>query len=219
MTDHLRLFLLNTVLFPRMELPLHVFEERYKQLVSESLSDDEPFGVLLIEDGSEVGDLAALAVRVGCTARIENVAPIEGGRLMIATRGERRFRIQELHDDRPYQSATVEFPVDEVGDIPDSLLDRAATGLQQISKLQAMVEGTFQRTVAVPPQPGGLADRIAVAAAGLVEATELQPILEAFELRHRLEIAVDLLDRVVEAHHDQARKSVAQRYGGSERLN
>lgn len=202
-----------------MELPLHVFEERYKQLVSESLADNEPFGVLLIQDGNEVGDPTAQAYRVGCTARIENAAPIEGGRLMIATRGERRFRVQELHDDRPYQSATVEFPVDEVGDIPDSLLDRATTGLQQISKLRAMVEGTFQRPASDPPHPGRLADRIAIAAAGQVEATELQPVLEAFELRQRLEIAVDLLDRVVEAHHEQAREAIAQRYGGRERLN
>jgi hypothetical protein len=219
MTQPLRLFLLNTVLFPGMELPLHVFEERYKQLVSESLADDEPFGVLLIEDGREVGDPTARAVRVGCTARIENAAPIEGGRLMIATRGERRFRIQELHDDRPYQSATVEFPVDEIAAIPDSLLDRATNGLRQISKLRAMVEGTFQQPAAKPLPPGLLADRIATAAAGLVEAVELQPVLEAFDLRKRLEVAVDLLDQVVEAHHEQARDAVAQRYGSAERLN
>ena len=215
----LRLFLLNTVLFPRMELPLHVFEERYKQLVAECLAEDEPFGVVLIREGDEVGDVLAEAHRVGCTTRIENAAPVEGGRLMIATRGERRFRILEVHDDQPYRSATVEYPVDEVSEVPDSLLERAAEGYRQIAKLRAMTDGLFQRSVTIPPAPGVLADRIASAATGMVEATELQRVLEAFDDRARLEAAINLLDRIVEGHHERARLAIAQRYGGVERLN
>jgi hypothetical protein len=215
----LRLFLLNTVLFPRMELPLHVFEERYKQLVAECLAENEPFGVVLIKEGNEVGDPLAQAYRVGCSTRIENATPVEGGRLMILTRGEQRFRILDVHDDRPYRSATVEYPVDELSDVPESLLERAAEGYRQIARLRAMAEGVFQRAVTVPPAPAVLADRVATAAAGMVEPAELQRVLEAFDVRSRLEAAVDLLDQVVEGHHEQARQAIAQRYGGIERLN
>lgn len=215
----LRLFLLNTVLFPRMELPLHVFEERYKQLVAECLAEDEPFGVVLIRDGDEVGDPLAEAHRVGCTARIENAARVEGGRLLIATRGEQRFRILEAHDDQPYRSATVEYPVDELSEVPDSLIERAAEGYRQIAKLRAMTEGVFERSVAIPPTPGALADRIASAAAGMVDTAELQEVLEAFDVRARLEAAANLLVRIVEGHHEQARLAIARRYGSIERLN
>ena len=219
MTSQLRLFLLNTVLFPRMELPLHVFEERYKQLVAECLADNEPFGVLLIEAGNEVGDSLAETARIGCATRIENAAPVEGGRLMILTRGERRFRILETSDESPYRTATVEYPVDEQGDIADSLIERATEGYRQIAKLRAMTEGVFQRSVRIPPRPGDLADQIGSAAAGMVENTERQRILDVFDVRHRLEIAVDLLDPIVEGHHERAQAAIAQRYGGLERLN
>lgn len=219
MNERLRLFLLNTVLFPRMELPLHVFEERYKRLVADCLTANSPFGVILIEAGNEVGDPNAQAYRVGCTTRIENAAPVEGGRLMILTRGEQRFRVLELHDDQPYRSATVEYPVDELREIPDSLLERASEGYRQIARLRAITEGVFQRSFNVPPSPGLLADRIAAAAAGMVEATDLQHVLEAFDVRTRLETAVDLLDAIVEGHHAQAKTAIAERYGGTERLN
>jgi len=219
MTEQLRLFLLNTVLFPRMELPLHVFEERYKRLAAECLAAEEPFGVLLIEQGNEVGDANAQAYRIGCTTRIENAAPVEGGRLMILTRGERRFRVLEFQDDQPYRTATVEYPVDELTEVPPTLRERAAEGYRQIARLRAMTEGGFARSVTIPSSAGVLADRIATAAAGMVEATDLQAILEAFDVHRRLEAAADLLDRVIAGHHQQAKTAIAERYGGMERLN
>lgn len=215
----LRLFLLNTVLFPQMKLPLHVFEERYKQLVADCLAADEVFGVVLIRQGTEIGNQFTESHMVGCTTRIENAEPIGNGRLMIDTRGERRFRIIELHNDAPYQSATVEYPVDEISEVPESLLDRAAEGYRQISKLRAITDGLFQRAPAIPKTPGMLADQIASAAAGMVDTTHLQKVLESFHNRERLEAAVDLLDSIVEAHHETARIAIHKRYGGIERLN
>ena len=51
----LRLFPLNTVLFPGMRMPLHIFEERYRIMIRECIEEDAPFGVLLIKAGAEVG--------------------------------------------------------------------------------------------------------------------------------------------------------------------
>ena len=66
----LRLFPLNTVLFPGAVLNLHVFEPRYKQLVSECLEEGAPFGVSLIREGDEAGDPAVSPYEVGTTAEI-----------------------------------------------------------------------------------------------------------------------------------------------------
>lgn len=215
----LRLFLLHTVLLPGMELPLNVFESRYRRLVSECLEANEPFGVALIREGYEVGDDSAEGHPVGCTARIMNATPSGGGRLMILTRGEQRFRIVEMHRDRPYPSATVEYPVDEPSEVPESLVERAQEGYRQLSRLRTMAEGSFQREVRPPANASTLADRIAASANGIVEPVELQPVLEAFDVHRRLETAVELLTPIVEAAHQRAQLAVARRFGGPERLN
>jgi len=202
-----------------MELPLNVFEARYRRLVSECIESNEPFGVALIRDGYEVGDDRAECYSVGCTARIISATPTGGGRLMISTRGEQRFRILEMLRDQPYPSATVDYPVDQLSDVPESLVERAGEGYRQLSKLRTMAEGSFQREIQPPSNPGALADRIAISADGIVEPARLQPVLEAFDVRRRLETAVELLTPIVEAAHEQAQIAVRRRFGGPERLN
>ena len=100
----LRLFPLNTVLFPNMRLPLHIFEERYKLMIRECIEEDAPFGVVLIQTGEEVGSTAA-PHQVGTTARIIQVEYLDDGRMNIFTMGERRFRIErEETGDTLYRS-------------------------------------------------------------------------------------------------------------------
>jgi len=107
----LPLFPLNTVLFPGMPLPLHIFEERYKVLINDCLRDHAPFGVVLIKLGSEAGAPAEPHL-VGTSTRILSAQRLPEGKLNIETVGEDRFRILELRRDRPYLSATVEnFPM------------------------------------------------------------------------------------------------------------
>ena len=65
----LPLFPLNTVLFPGMVLPLHIFEERYKLMINHCLEEERPFGVLLIREGKEVGS-GAVPYQVGTTTMI-----------------------------------------------------------------------------------------------------------------------------------------------------
>ena len=68
----LSLFPLNVVLFPGMPMPLHIFEERYKAMIGECVDREEPFGIILIKEGQEVGEPAE-PVKVGTTARIVQV--------------------------------------------------------------------------------------------------------------------------------------------------
>ena len=73
MSERLRLFPLGTVLFPGMVLPLHIFEDRYRQMVHELLDSPEPrrFGVIAIRKGRETGiEGVSSLYEVGCTATL-----------------------------------------------------------------------------------------------------------------------------------------------------
>ncbi len=105
----LRLFPLNTVLFPGAVLNLHVFEERYRRLVAECLDASEAFGVVLIRDGQEAGDPDVTPHEVGTTAEISEITPLPAGRYYISTTGGRRFRIERIVSRDPYLTADVEF--------------------------------------------------------------------------------------------------------------
>jgi Lon protease-like protein len=97
----LPLFPLNTVLFPGMVLPLHVFEERYKLLINRCLEEERPFGVLLIRQGKEVGE-RPVPHEVGTTTVIVGLSRLEDGQMNIVTIGSERFRLRSLHHDQPY---------------------------------------------------------------------------------------------------------------------
>jgi Lon protease-like protein len=108
MTFELPLFPLNTVLFPGMPLPLHVFEDRYKEMVQVCLDEKRPFGVVLIQSGVAEGGPVADPYEVGCVAEIAEVQELENGRLLIMAVGTERFRILSLDHRLPYLMGEVE---------------------------------------------------------------------------------------------------------------
>jgi Lon protease-like protein len=98
----LPLFPLQLVLFPRTALPLHIFEERYKQMIAEVQRGKPEFGIVL---AGEKG-----IVNTGCTATIEKVLKkYPDGRMDLVTVGRRRFEIILLNDEKPYLRGAVEF--------------------------------------------------------------------------------------------------------------
>jgi uncharacterized protein len=137
MTDAFPMFPLGSVLLPSMVLPLHVFEDRYRQMVDEVLAAPEPeFGVTLIERGSEVGggDFRSMS---GCVARVIEAGRTEDGRWALVTVGTRRIRVRQWLDDRPYPRALVEdWPdaSDDAGPQPDALA-RTEADLRRVSAL------------------------------------------------------------------------------------
>jgi Lon protease-like protein len=96
----LPLFPLNVVLFPGGTLPLHIFEPRYRAMTRACLDGDRRFGVVLIAEGTEVGE-PAVPHLTGTVARIATANALVDGRFNLVTVGERRFTIQEaeLHGD------------------------------------------------------------------------------------------------------------------------
>lgn len=95
----LSIFPLQAVLFPGGALSLRVFEQRYMSMVKECMKKEQPFGICLIAEGSEVG-APAVPHKVGVTARIAAWDMAQLGVLNIAVRGEGRFRILGQEADR-----------------------------------------------------------------------------------------------------------------------
>src|ERR1700686_3938107 len=125
----LPLFPLQVVLFPRTALPLHIFEERYKQMIADVLRGKPEFGVVL---AGEKG-----IVNTGCTASIEKVVKkYPDGRMDLFTIGRRRFEIILLNDEKSYLRGAVEFFDDEATDpIPPDVRKRVMEAYNDILSL------------------------------------------------------------------------------------
>lgn len=102
------LFPLGLVLLPTEQVPLHIFEPRYRELIEESLEQELPFGVVYAdEDGlRQIGTLATVA---------EVTERFADGRLNILVEGGERFRLLELTEGRAFATGHVE-PVDDQHD-------------------------------------------------------------------------------------------------------
>src|SRR5215831_17251358 len=100
--DRIPLFPLNVVLLPGADLPLHIFEPRYRQMVRDCLDTKSEFGMLLALENGIAG--------TGCTAEILEVArKYPDGRLDILTVGRAPFRVVELFTENPLLEGTVDY--------------------------------------------------------------------------------------------------------------
>lgn len=113
---HLQLFPLQTVLYPHAQLPLHIFEQRYRTMIKLCIEHDVPFGVVQIVQGREVGGRAETE-KIGTVARIVKAKEYPDGRMMIRTRGEGRFKILRSQYDGECMTAVVEPYEDTDGDV------------------------------------------------------------------------------------------------------
>jgi len=113
------LFPLGTVLYPGLVLPLHIFEERYRQLVGDLLAGPEPqeFGVIAIRKGRETGvDGVSALHQIGCAAALRQVARHDDGTFDVVAVGTRRFRLLGLDHSRAYLQGEIEPLAEETGD-------------------------------------------------------------------------------------------------------
>lgn len=126
--DALPLFPLNLVLYPGEQLPLHIFEERYKELTQYCLGHDVPFGIVWKEDDT--------MAEVGTTARIQRVVnEYDDGRMDIAVQGEERFRLLDLRDEKSYYTANVSLLEDEDEPLDLDLKERVITQHMKLLEL------------------------------------------------------------------------------------
>jgi Lon protease-like protein len=184
--NRIPLFPLGLVLLPGMSLPLHIFEERYKLMIAESLEASVPFGIVWF-DGQSIRS-------IGCTARVMHVLHrYEDGRMDILTRGERRFFTEALVEEKPYIEADVRFIEDaeETNDL--EALKEARTLLSKLREAGHLPEaiealdfaGSHQLSFAIP------------ALEGFTHA-ERQRFLEMLSSSERLQKGVEALIQIFE---------------------
>jgi Lon protease-like protein len=128
----LPLFPLQAVLFPGGLLPLHIFEERYKEMMGEVIGEKLEFGVVLAHEKG--------IVNTGCTATVDRVLrQYPDGRMDILTTGRRRFEILLLNEERTFLRGAVEFFDDEDPPraIPADLQQRVIEGYNQIRAIES----------------------------------------------------------------------------------
>ena len=158
----LRLFPLQAmVLFPGMELPLVVFEPRYLQLTQECTDNDEPFGVLLLKEGPEVGPNQTDPFEVGATAHIVRSEDAGGGRLSVLAVGGQRFNVHSFIRGNPYLAAEVEFLDDTDEMVDPSLVDNVRWDAEAFVRQLVAARGGYVRNVNLPTDPAALSYQVA----------------------------------------------------------
>ena len=124
----LPLFPLDVVLLPGTPLPLHIFEPRYKELVSECLDRKKLFGVVRAKEEG--------IAEIGCTAEIITIAKkYPDGRMDIVTEGRERFEVIQVNQERSFLQAEVLYLQDEPGDATAEEIARALKLQGEISNL------------------------------------------------------------------------------------
>jgi Lon protease-like protein len=180
--DELGLFPLGIVLLPTEQLPLHIFEERYKELIGECLEEDGEFGLVYADDDG-VRD-------VGTRARVvEVLTRFEDGRLNILVEGGERFRLTELTDGRSFSTGLVS-PLDDLEDPAD------ATAVDEAMRLFGALREVTGSAVD-PPDPGSRHLSFALAAKVELPTEAKLSLLGETSERLRLEQVQELLASAV----------------------
>ena len=155
----LPLFPLQIVVFPGEEVPLHIFEPRYRQLVRDMNDSGEPFGIALLRRGAQAEETH----EIGCTVRIEQTEPFPDGRFNVMCRGEQRFRIIQRLDAAPYWIAEVEFlddPNDSDSDDAYAACTETAELYRQHLRMALALQNSWQRRFRLPARPIRLINHI-----------------------------------------------------------
>jgi uncharacterized protein len=177
----------GAMLFPRMQLPLHIFEPRYRAMIKESLARDRRVGMI---QPKGTGENAAL-FDIGCIGKIANVEALDDGRYNVVLEGVARFRVvRELEVTTPFRQIEAELFADEDVHQVLGLANRAA--LERESRRFADAQGYAVDWEAVSRlDDESLVNGIAQVAP--FDNAAKQALLEASELGDRAELIIQLM--------------------------
>ena len=188
------LFPLNTVVFPGVSLPLHVFEDRYRALVHHLLTISDKsmrlFGIVAIREGYEVGEPHQSIVqslhRVGCIVQMTAVAPDEGGRFDIEVVGRQRLRLHDVDTSGSYLVGDVEVLAERTPKGNDAAHEaaRSLATFEEYRRRLSEMRGDDVLNGDLPRDPEYLS--YSLAATCLLTLQERQSLLEADSSRDRL---------------------------------
>ena len=196
------LFPLPIVLLPTEEVPLHIFEDRYQELIGECVEDDREFGLVYADDDG--------IREVGTRARVTKIlARFEDGRMNILVEGRERFRLLELTSARSFQTGEVAALSDEDDPAEARSIERA---VQLFGRLRELTGSDVE----IPPSDS---QQLSYALAARVELAPdvKQELLQEVSERARLERVCELLVGAAATVERQGRPRVSRHAGGTMR--
>jgi len=199
-TRELPIFPLSLVLFPGALLPLHIFEERYKQMIKDCLASDKLFGITYSAEG-ESGNPPI--DRIGAMAQIMAVVPLDGGRMNILTVGTTRYQVIRYIETEAYLKAEVQLIQDQNDDYNTTVL------MEEVKKLYTRAASALKALNDEQTLPSNLPDSpedfsFAVAAVIQLPLEKKQPLLEMRSSGLRLTRLRQHLSSIIEDYEYRA---------------
>lgn len=184
------------MLYPGVTMPLHIFEDRYRSLISTLTSEmaaaDRAFGIVAIREGFEVGARGVHSVhRVGCEARLQSVDALDDGGYDVEVVGGRRLRIDALDPSGEYIVADVEWLEDSDGHDAATVAAHAYATFDRYRDELAALRGNEVLTGELPQKPTALS--YALAATCLLTLEQRQNLLEIDDAATRLRSLIALM--------------------------
>ena len=182
----------NAVLFPNVFMPLHIFEPRYRAMVTDALADDRIIGMVLLKPGHESEYEGRPPVfAIGCAGLITHSEALPDGRFNIVLRGIEKFRVTGEDESRIYRIAHID-PISEVVREGDRAVLR-----EQRHRLEALLAVAIERSGSEPRFPATVADEDLVNALAqylALDALERQALLERDGVLARCQALIELLE-------------------------
>jgi Lon protease-like protein len=185
--NDLAIFPLATVLFPGAILPLHIFEDRYKQMMQYAVENEKLFGLSYRSDAEIGRETLPEPGSVGCLAKIHVVMPLDEGQLNLISSGVIRYRILELNQILPFLLARVETftddpePDGDASELMDEIADTCKEFLDAAQMLDETMPGINQD---LPEDPEAFS--LLVSSALPIENDAKQALLEMTSTKLRL---------------------------------
>jgi Lon protease-like protein len=193
-------------LFPGVPLPLHIFEERYRQMLTDIRVSNNFFGLSYFDSGTSEKDMPP-AGHTGCVAEVTETQSLPDGRANILTVGLIRYRVEGyLERGKPYLVAQVSFFEDE--EEADELLSESAREVSEtFTRIARAVRIINDERAGLPDISDTEPQRLSFLVAAAMEiATEIkQELLELRSTSERLRRLRDMLARAVSGYEERAR--------------
>ncbi len=180
----------SVVLFPSVFLPLHIFEPRYRQMLTDALQGDRIIGMVLLRERDAIEEPPPVYA-IGCAGLVSHSETMQDGRSNIILRGIQRFRIASEETDRAYRRAHIEpLPEEATDEIRESVRQSRGT-------LETLLAGRLETASgeATVPEDMGDEDLVNTLAQYLdFEPVEKQALLERADIASRSRALIDLIE-------------------------
>jgi Lon protease-like protein len=203
----------NLVLFPRIVVPLHIFEERYKSMINACIDSGEVFGLVLLRTGADEESEETIH-RVGVTARIVEVERLDEGRMNILCEGEQRFRIYRFSQQTPFWKGAVDLIEDDERNATEALYEQVAELYRSVVDVSAKLSGSQEAELVLPDSSTDLSYMVSYVLD--IEPEDKQKLLEMDSTAERLRMLLaHLTDTLRKLEQQRAHKEVMAKVRGN----